>query len=134
MVYKNNKRNFISLFLILSIILSWVCFDSSNAELSFLRQISSETATTLSTDNKISASPEVSIEELIGQRVEISYARHSGNFQQKTGSRIHFFIPGLQIIPQLNFFIHSVVAVFSHNIIFSNAVIIDYIHQKDGKK
>ena len=133
MQMKRNK-NFICFLLAIAMLLSGMYFDNTKLDSLFSYKNYSNVTSTLNSSDSLLANPEVRTEEISGSRVVANSIKSERRSDEKNNSKTDLYLVFWETFPQ-NFttFFNTIVSEF-HNGIYSNAVIINYIHQKDGKK
>lgn len=129
-----NNNSFISLLLVICMLLSGMCFERFETDSFFSYKYSKDTSSVLNSDSDVSTSSKILVEEPLGQRDAITSSRQSRHSEERTGARTDLYLSFLEILPLNPALIFSSIADNLYNEIISNTVIINYIHQKDGKK
>lgn len=128
------KNNLICLFLALAIVLSGMCFDYANADFLLSYEHSNKTTSTLNATDNRSENPDVRIEDISCSHLINSSIKSEKRGDESTISRSEAYLPSLVIFALNTTRLFTTVSDELHNSIYSNTVIVNYIHQKDGKK
>lgn len=126
------RNNFICFLLAITMLISGMCFNSAKADSLFSCKNSVNSTSTIHSFDNLWSHPEVRTEEISGVRILTSSIKSENRSGAHT--RLDCHLNSVEILSQ-NFFCYSTaVADDFYSEIRSNTVIINYIHQKDGKK
>ena len=128
------KNNFICFFLALAMILSGMCFDYAKADSLLAYEYSNEITSTLDASDSLSENPDIRTEEISGSRLVSNSIKSERRGEEKASYRTDVCLSSVNIFAQDSTMLFTTVASELHNNIHSNTVIINYIHQQDGKK
>ncbi len=132
---RDNLKKWISILVIISCIVSGMCFANSETDSFFRYAKNSQVTSTIETPDKSIPRQEQCREEYLGIRTVNSTIRATTRTETKSAIRARILLSAVEILPQKFNFLHSVTAeeeaLEEHQ---SSAVIIMYIHQQDGEK
>ena len=125
-----NKKKFICFLLVIMLLLSGMYYEDIQTDLLSMNSKQEKTASTWNRMEKKVLSPEVRAEEILSQNVNIVSVKSAGSTRQKIGTAILF--SNIFEKKHERFFRYSYLEKNSR--IYSNEIIVGYMHRKDGKK
>lgn len=127
---KRVQKRLTSFILAVLLLLSGMCFENSRADASFSDALN---AVTIADAEQVSVSPAVRVEENVAGQVmhAVKQIRRAG---ERSGFRTGADFSYVELLPRSLYFSEAAIAEPIENEVLSNTVILDFIHQKDGKK
>lgn len=126
------KNNFICILLVFAMIFSGMCYTDTDSFISYA--YSTDTSSELDLLKGTTALPEVYSEKLFSKQESITASEESNSILRQSGARPNFQSVLVAVLPHFTYYTTMASSLHLHHEVASHKVIINYIHQKDGKK